>query len=353
MNRHQNQRTQPFHQHPVFDNWEVVAEGWYVAVASHELRKKPVSVELCGQRITLWRGRDGRARAVDAYCPHMGADLGIGKVDGDHLRCFFHHWAFDGSGACVDVPAGGDPPKAACLQGYATEERYGFVWVWPAAEAAGPLPEFPALEGHETRAVAAPAYERSCHHHVCMINGIDPQHLKTVHNLGIEMQLDVRERAARIRDYSLIGEMPSTHLKERLARLVFGGRYGYSMRYADGTLGLLTLMEHTRLFGKGPTLPSVHMLFAYVPLGPGRIRVQPVYVTRKRRGPLGWLLGTGLLWTMRWGFSMLRDEDGKVYDNIRFQTRALLPMDKPIAHFVACVNPLQPSVWSAADRAER
>ncbi len=346
MRRHQNRGTQPFHQHPVFDNWQVVAEGWYVALASKSLRKKPVSVELCGQRITLWRGTDGSAHAVDAFCPHMGADLGIGRVDGDHLRCFFHHWAFDADGACVDVPAGGPPPKAACVQGYATAEAYGFVWVWPGREAAGPLPEFPALEGQATRAVAAPAYERSCHHHVCMINGIDPQHLQTVHGLSIEMALDVRERSERVRDYGLVGEMPVRRLKERLARLVFGPTYGYSMRYADGTLGLLTLMERTRLFGIGPALPPVHMLFAYVPLDEGRIRVQPVYVTRRRKGPLGWLLGSLLLWTMRFGFSMLRDEDGRVYEHIRFQTRALLPMDRPIADFVAWVNRLRPSVWS-------
>ncbi|MEO0606547.1 MAG: Rieske (2Fe-2S) protein, partial [Myxococcota bacterium] len=105
--RDRNQGTQPFRGQPVFGNWNVVAKGWYLVCASRDLRPMQVrSFELCGQRIVLFRGADGTVGAVDAFCPHMGTDLGIGKVVDNTIQCFFHQWRFDRTGACVDIPCG-------------------------------------------------------------------------------------------------------------------------------------------------------------------------------------------------------------------------------------------------------
>lgn len=81
----------------IFNNWDVVAKGWYIACPSRDLlRCQAKSLDICGQKIVVFRGQDGTVRALDAYCPHLGTDLGIGRVDGNLIRCFFHHWAFDG-----------------------------------------------------------------------------------------------------------------------------------------------------------------------------------------------------------------------------------------------------------------
>lgn len=47
---------------------------------------------------------------LDAYCPHMGANLGIGGVvNGECIKCPFHHWNFDGKdGSLVDIPYSDD-----------------------------------------------------------------------------------------------------------------------------------------------------------------------------------------------------------------------------------------------------
>ena len=42
----------------------------------------------------------------------------------------------------------------------------------------------------------------------------------------------------------------------------------------------------------------------------------------------------------------LRDEDGLIYDNIRFRPAALLAMDAPVARFLQFVNRQPPSCWS-------
>src|ERR1044071_4167565 len=87
MRRSRNARTQPFRPMPVFNNWDVVAKAWYVAMRSADLKTGQArSMDVCGQWIVLYRGEDGRVRALDGYCPHMGTDLGIGTVVGDRIR---------------------------------------------------------------------------------------------------------------------------------------------------------------------------------------------------------------------------------------------------------------------------
>nr|WP_256090964.1 Rieske 2Fe-2S domain-containing protein [Nostoc sp. KVJ20] len=51
----------------IFNNWNVIAQGWYIACPSHEIPKKTAkSVEVCGHKIAIFRGEDGQVRALDA-----------------------------------------------------------------------------------------------------------------------------------------------------------------------------------------------------------------------------------------------------------------------------------------------
>ena len=54
----------------------------------------------------MYRGQNNEVYAVDAYCPHLGANLGIGGTVKDNcLRCPFHGWLFEGKdGKCVEIP---------------------------------------------------------------------------------------------------------------------------------------------------------------------------------------------------------------------------------------------------------
>lgn len=350
MLRHMNRSTQDFKAQPVFNNWEVVAKGWYIACPSGHLRKCQVrSMDICGHRIALYRSADGQVSALDAFCAHMGTDLGAGTVVGDSLRCFFHHWRYDSEGRCVEVPCQPGKPASAKLQKWATQERYGFIWLWPDSTAPAPLLGHSELEGHEEVWLHGRPYERRCHHHVTMINGIDAQHLRTVHSLHFDMTVEVGEDPSKGEiSFDLRGEVPSVTLRERLARRVLGPRYGYRMRYGHATVGWLTLMKHVQLFGTGPKLPELTMLFAYRPLAPGRTLVQPIYITRKRAGLTGAIISRFLLWLTKQAFFALRDEDGMVYENIRFHPGTLLTIDGPVARFIAHVNRYEPSLWSSA-----
>lgn len=59
-----------------------------------------------GEQVAVFRGHTGEAHVVDAYCPHLGANLAVGgRVLGDCIECPFHGWQFQGNdGKCVRIP---------------------------------------------------------------------------------------------------------------------------------------------------------------------------------------------------------------------------------------------------------
>ena len=59
-----------------------------------------------GKNLAVFRGEDGRAHALDAYCCHNGANLAAGGlVKGSCLECPFHGWQFRGDdGKCTHIP---------------------------------------------------------------------------------------------------------------------------------------------------------------------------------------------------------------------------------------------------------
>ena len=81
--------------------------GWFAIAHSDELgvgEARPVHA--LGRDFVLYRGEDGRARVLDAYCRHLGAHLGVGgKVEGNAIRCPFHGWLYEGEGGrCIEIP---------------------------------------------------------------------------------------------------------------------------------------------------------------------------------------------------------------------------------------------------------
>jgi len=58
-----------------------------------------------GERIAVFRGRDGSVYAVQAQCPHQGGPLAEGVTGGCTVTCPLHSWKFDlASGACLNDP---------------------------------------------------------------------------------------------------------------------------------------------------------------------------------------------------------------------------------------------------------
>lgn len=68
--------------------------GWYGITHSEDIRREQVkSFDFLGTRVAVFRNDKGLINILDAFCPHLGADIGIGgTVRGDCVECPFHHW---------------------------------------------------------------------------------------------------------------------------------------------------------------------------------------------------------------------------------------------------------------------
>lgn len=126
--------------------------GRFAVCYSDELAVGEVKgVRYFAQDLAVWRGEDGVARVIDAYCAHYGANMAVaGSVHGNLLECPFHGWRWDEKGACKEVPYSKSiPPQAKrdnCVPSWPTIEANGMVNVWYHPEKLPPLWECHSFE---------------------------------------------------------------------------------------------------------------------------------------------------------------------------------------------------------------
>lgn len=121
---------------------ERYARGWHCLGLAKSFTEQPVRLEYFGKKLVAYRGQDSNAvHILDAYCPHMGADLSGGTVQGDSIRCPFHDWSWGSDGVCDDIPYADNIPKNAVIGAYPTTEVNGLLFVWHDPEGKEPIPE--------------------------------------------------------------------------------------------------------------------------------------------------------------------------------------------------------------------
>ncbi len=160
---------------------------WYPAIESKELTQdKPVQVQMLGQKIALFRDKDGTAHCVSDVCVHRGGALGLGKMRNGHIECPYHGWQFDGTGTCQMIPSigkDGKMPARAKVDAYPVQEKYGIVFAFLGdlpEEDRPPLMEIPYFD-EETWRDNLIVYEVKCNYERSIENGLDPAHNEFVH----------------------------------------------------------------------------------------------------------------------------------------------------------------------------
>ena len=123
----------------------------------------PVKVRVLGENLVAFKDTDGRVGLLDARCPHRSSNLYWGRNEESGLRCAYHGWKFDVTGACVDVPNAPEgatyKDKITAFAAYPTHETGGFIWAYLGPkENEPPLPAFeinrvPAENRHITKVV--------------------------------------------------------------------------------------------------------------------------------------------------------------------------------------------------------
>ncbi len=124
---------------------------WIPFLLSEELVQRdgaPLRVRLLGEDLIAFRDTDGRLGLLDRYCPHRRVDLFFGRNEDCGLRCVYHGWKFDVTGAVTDMPAepAGTPLlESVRIKSYPIREWGGVIWAYMGDSASVP-PAPPQLE---------------------------------------------------------------------------------------------------------------------------------------------------------------------------------------------------------------
>ncbi len=310
----------------VFNQNDAVIEGWYWALKSSKLNsKKPVHLNFLGRELALYRGEDGIARAVDAYCPHMGAHLAEGNVDGKGVRCFFHGWKFDEKGDLVDIPCRKSPGVESKIKTWPCQEKYGMIWIYTGEVPRQPVPFIYELKNSEVDASFGNEFVKECHPNVVMINAIDAHHFTSVHNLPVEVKFETIVH----NDYCIAFEnrttIPHTRWYLKLFDKFYEKYLTYKMCYWNGSTGSVTV---------GPDFLHCHIIFALRPLANGHTEGQTILVTPKRKGVFGAIVNPIILWATKQVGNYFAKGDTEVFKTINFKLKTPIKEDDSIIKFL-------------------
>jgi len=172
-------------------------ENWYIAAESRELKRKPLGLELYGEKIVLFRDEKNEPAALEDRCAHRNLELSQGRAIGGCVECQYHGWRYNGAGALTAVPSLG---SNACIpnhrvRAFPTIERDGFIWVFLGKSSPQQRPfQFPhiAEDGWTTFRMKT-RFEASVES--CLENFLDCPHTVFVHK-GWFRSHDARELTA-------------------------------------------------------------------------------------------------------------------------------------------------------------
>ena len=166
---------------------DLMRQYWIPAVLSSELPNTdsdPMRVTLLGEQLIAFRDTNGEVGLLQNNCPHRGASLFFGRNEEAGLRCVYHGWKFDTSGACLDMPnepAESDFKAKVRAVAYPTRERGGIIWAYM-----GPRHEPPRLPDLEPNMLPdgewqLSIYQRECNWMQALEGDIDTGHTVFLH----------------------------------------------------------------------------------------------------------------------------------------------------------------------------
>ena len=167
---------------------DFMRQHWMPAMRSEEVPTSdsaPLRVRLLGEDLIGFRTTSGRVGLIQNACPHRGASMFFGRNEEEGLRCVYHGWQFDVSGACVDMPS--EPAESnfrakVRARAYPCRERGGIVWTYM-----GPRETPPPLPDIEANMLPEGTYEvttmfRDCNWVQGLEGDLDTVHVSFLHS---------------------------------------------------------------------------------------------------------------------------------------------------------------------------
>jgi phthalate 4,5-dioxygenase oxygenase subunit len=171
----------------------VMRQYWVPGALASELPEadgRPLRLRLLGEDLVAFRDTAGHVGVLPENCPHRGASLFFGRNEESGLRCVYHGWKFDVTGACVDMP--NEPAESnfkdkVRAAAYQARERNGVIWIYMGARQENPpgLPDLEAnmlAEGDWTLNI----FQRECNWMQALEGDIDTGHTVFLHTGAVQ-----------------------------------------------------------------------------------------------------------------------------------------------------------------------
>jgi phenylpropionate dioxygenase-like ring-hydroxylating dioxygenase large terminal subunit len=167
---------------------ELMRRFWLPVALSEELPGPdcvPIKLKILNEELIAFRDSDGKVGLIDAYCPHRGAPMFFGRNEESGLRCVYHGWKFDVTGACVDLP---NTPEGDTFKNKVTTIAY------PCVEAGGMVfsymgprdkqPPFPEFDFAKVPAshIYVSKFQLECNYLQATEGDFDPSHGVFLHS---------------------------------------------------------------------------------------------------------------------------------------------------------------------------
>ena len=163
--------------------------AWYVAASSDEVTEKPLGRTICNEKIVFFRRASGVIAAVEDFCPHRGAPLSLGFVEGENLVCGYHGLAMGPDGQPASMPQQ-RVERFPCNKAYPVAERFDYIWVWPGDPAQANPADIPTplWANNPEWAVGVGMFHINCDYRLMVDNLMDLTHENYVHRGSIEQE---------------------------------------------------------------------------------------------------------------------------------------------------------------------
>lgn len=289
-------------------------QSWFpICLSSDVAAGQVLGADFLDGRVVVFRSTSGTAQVLSAYCPHLGADLAVGEVQGDTIRCAFHHWQYDQNGVCIKTGIGDTPPPSACLFKFPTAEKHGLIWAFNGEEPLFAIPDFLYPDDElETKVEVFDAL-LSVDPWVICCNTPDMQHIKALHGITFDQQDPDEE--IEWTDHSMLYDFKGRHVK------------GEPIEYRVGIFGTSIFYQSSTFNGRW---------FGFIaPFGlprPGQTKTYLIIAARKTDGD-----ATSTEAFLNFAMDLEKGivgEDAPIMQTIHFKPGTLTKSDKTLGKFL-------------------
>lgn len=247
-------------------------------------------MKLGESEIVLFRTAQGVLGALDAHCPHMGAHLQHGKVEGEHLLCALHCWRIGVDGKI--------PGRTLQTRAWPVREISGLVFI-----ELGTGTPLPVAGDSQFAWIGIRPHDIKVGWHALMVNAFDMPHLCTVHKRALHAPAETSSDPERGFTLSYVSRVTGRGLSDRIMKWLSRDRIDVRMTCHGTILVCETDLGFTRtaaLIGMWPTEQGTRVNAAF----------------GVRRGPL---LKLRLRLT-RWLFASFLRRDLEIVEGMRLRT---------------------------------